>query len=75
VIRTVTVFLAGCLIDVFYVSWVRAIGDHDIGLAATSSMLIGACGLIGVTSVVKSRWLAVPYLLGLGCGTVAGMSL
>jgi hypothetical protein len=70
---TVTVFLAGFLVDVAYVGWVRSIGENRKLLAAAASMAIGACGLLGVTGVVTNYWLAIPYLLGLGAGTVAGL--
>lgn len=74
-IATVTVFAAGFLVDLAYVGWVRSIGAGEPLLAALASMAIGGCALVGVTGVVGKRWLAVPYLLGLGCGTIAGMSL
>jgi hypothetical protein len=75
VIRTITVFAAGALVDLFYVAWVRSIGTDNLWAAAAASMLIGAAGLLGVTNVVKNRWLAIPYLAGLGAGTAAGMLL
>ncbi len=73
--NTITVFFAGFAIDVAYVAWFRGIGDGQKLQAAFASMAIGACGLLGITGVVADRWLALPYLLGLGCGTVAGMLL
>jgi hypothetical protein len=74
-IRTITVFAAGASVDLFYVAWVRAIGSDSLVLAAVASMLIGAASLLGVANVVKNGWMAVPYLVGLGCGTAAGMLL
>jgi hypothetical protein len=71
---TVTlVFLAGLLVDLAYVAWIRAVAAGHKFLAAASSMAIGGCGMLGVTGVVTEHWLAVPYLAGLGAGTVLGM--
>lgn len=73
--RTLGVFAAGLLIDVSYVSWFRAVDASNPALAVLWSMTIGACGLLGVTSVVSDKRMAAPWLLGLGCGTLLGMAL
>ena len=73
--RALGVFAAGLAIDLFYVGWFRSVAADAPFDAAAYSVLIGACGLVGVTSVVKNNWHAVPWLAGLGCGTLIGMSL
>lgn len=67
------VFAAAFLIDVCYVRWMLHVGEGHAWRAGLASMAIGACSLLGLTQVVVDHWLAIPYLLGLGLGTVAGM--
>ena len=67
------VFLCAVALDVFYTRWVLHISRGDRWQAVFASMCIGGAGLVGVTSVVNDRWLAIPYLLGLGAGTALGM--
>lgn len=55
--------------DVLYVSWISGVVSKNAYKACISSMAIGACGVLGVTSVINSRWAAIPYVLGLGAGT------
>lgn len=73
--RALSVFAAGLAIDLFYVGWFKSIAADAPLDAAGYSVLIGACGLVGVTSVVKNNWHALPWLLGLGAGTYLGMLL
>lgn len=72
-ISVLTVFTAAFLLDWLYVRWMLYVHEGERLYAGTASMAIGACGLVGVTGVVADHWLAVPYLLGLGAGTVTGM--
>lgn len=69
------VFLCAALVDVFYTRWIVNVSSGRPVQAALSSVGVGAAGLVGVTSVVTDHWMAIPYLLGLGVGTVAGMKL
>ncbi len=69
------VFACGFAIDVFYVGWMRSVALGHPLVAALMSMCIGGCGLLGVTNVVRNKWLAIPYLAGLGVGTLVGMAL
>ncbi len=73
--QTVTVFLAGFLVDLAYVRWLKNVTADRKLTAALASMAVGGCGLVGLTGVVADAWLAIPYLLGLGAGTVAGMGV
>lgn len=66
-------FLAAAFIDLSYVHWFRAVHNQQYLRAALFSMVIGACGILGVTGVVADGWLAVPWLAGLGVGTIVGM--
>lgn len=70
-----TLFFGAALIDVCYVRWFRAVTDKKQFLAVAYSMLIGGCGLMGVTGVVSNYWLAIPWILGLGAGTLIGMRM
>ncbi len=72
-ISTITVFAAAFALDWMYCRWVRAIAGQRVLEAAGASMAIGACSLLGLTSIVGNHWLAAPYLLGLGAGTAWGM--
>ncbi len=67
------VFLCAVAIDVAYTRWMLHVSHGDRWQAVLASMCIGGAGLVGVTSVVHDRWLAVPYLAGLGVGTALGM--
>lgn len=66
-------WLAATWLDVFYTRWVLHVSLGQKWAAALCSMLIGLCGLVGLTAVVQDHWAAIPYLLGLGCGTLVGM--
>jgi hypothetical protein len=68
-----SVFLAGLTIDLAYVSWMNHVAAGNYGRAAFWSVAIGACSLIGLTSVIGNSMTVVPWLLGLAAGTVAGM--
>lgn len=67
------VFLCAVCVDLFYTRWVLNVGEGKKLRAALASMGIGAASLAGLTSVVADKWMAIPYLLGLGAGTVLGM--
>lgn len=69
------VFACGFAVDVLYVAWMRSVVAQSPLLAAGSSMLLGGCGLFGFTSVASNKRLAIPYLLGLGAGTLTAMAL
>jgi hypothetical protein len=69
------VFLCGFAIDFFYVLWMSAVQTNQPLVASLASTAIGGCGLLGFTSVVVDRWMAVPYLCGLALGTAGAMSL
>lgn len=67
------VFMCAFFLDYAYVRWMKATTANQAWRAGAWSTLIGGCGLLGVTSVVTDHWLAIPYLLGLGLGSVAGV--
>lgn len=67
------VFMSAFVLDLLYVLWFHAIETKRVFQGVVSSMLLGACGLYGTVSAVGNRWLAIPYLLGLGAGTALGI--
>lgn len=69
------VFSLAVLIDVLYVLWFVAVNERSVIRASLSSIAIGACGFISISSAIKNSWMAIPYLLGLGVGTAVGMWL
>jgi hypothetical protein len=73
VIIYLVTFLSAAALDFCYVRWMVHVRDDQALRAAVASMFIGACGLIGLTSVVNDVWAAPAYLAGLGCGTLLGM--
>jgi hypothetical protein len=71
--NTVTVFVAGFLLDLIYTQWLLHASEGHRYRAAGASMAIGALSLLGVSSVVVDHWAAIPYLAGLGLGTFVGV--
>lgn len=69
------VFLYAFLIDVAWVFYVLAIAKRRIVWAAVMSMLMGAPAIFGYMEIFDNRWMAIPYLLGFGTGTVVAMKL
>jgi len=63
------------VIDVMWVFYIIATNRKKKILAALCSIGIGAPALFGVLSVVENVWFSIPYLLGLGTGTIIGMHL
>lgn len=66
-------FISGFLVDLAYVAWVASIGRNHPIRAGLSSMAVGLAGLCGLVQALDSNLAAGAYLLGLGCGTVAGV--
>lgn len=66
--------LAGFAVDLLYAQYVVGVSDRRVWLAISCSMGIGACSILGVTSVLSN---GIPafcgYLLGLGLGTLVGV--
>ena len=69
------VFTSAALLDIVYVFWFTSVSEKKPWKAALSSVFIGICGMFGTLNVVGNHWMAIPYLLGLGFGTIAGMEL
>lgn len=74
-IDIVVTFVAAFAVDILYVLWVSAVSDERPLRSATYAIAIGACGLIGLLQAFDNRWLSIPYLLGLGCGTYVGVKM
>ena len=74
-LQAVLVFVFALLIDVLYVFWFMAITEKKRWWAALMSVMLGGCALFSVGSVIRNTWMAIPYLVGLGIGTVIGMAL
>lgn len=69
-------FLAGFLIDVFYVLYYKSVSENNRPLAVVCSMAISGFGALGVMAYMKaSVWLVIPYIVGLGAGTYFAMLL
>lgn len=66
------VFFCALALDVLYARWMVTVVQRKPWEAALYSMGIGGAGLIGIASVVTNHWLSLPYLAGLGAGTVLG---
>lgn len=69
----IVAFFSGFLVDVFYTWWIKAIGRNAAVTAGICSMLIGACGLLGITAVIHEPWLAPMYLAGVGIGSAGAV--
>lgn len=71
----IIVFLYGFCIDIAFVMWMYAAHIERYILVFVTSVLIAAPGVYGLIAIVADETLALPYLLGLGCGSVAGVFL
>ena len=65
--------MLGFAIDVFYVLWIDAASRYKYAQGAVTSMALAACSMFGWFAAYDNNWLSIPYLLGLGTGTVAGI--
>ncbi len=65
----IVVFLAAFAVDAAWAILIRATADGRAMTAAVASVFTGALGLLGITSVVGNAYMAIPWLLGLFCGT------
>lgn len=63
------VFLAAFVLDLAYGVYIKTVADGRALTAAVASLIIGALGLYGVSSVVNDGALAIPWLLGLFTST------
>lgn len=63
------VYAFGFLIDIMWVGCVTQVAAGNRVRASVYSMLLAAPALFGYVEVMQDRWMAVPYLLGLGSGT------
>ena len=71
----IATFLYGILIDVLYVVWIHAVSVNRKHIASFATVGIALCGSLGTLGIVDNRWMLLPYLLGIYCGTVAGMRI
>lgn len=67
------VFLAGVLLDVLWVGYARGVQEKNAAKAVGCSMAMGLCSVLAIGAAVTSPLLAVPYILGLGAGTLIGL--
>lgn len=65
----------GILIDVIWVFYILHVNDRMKVRASILSSMMAAPALFGFIDVISNKFLAVPYLLGLGIGTFTGMTL
>lgn len=63
-------FIAGAALDLLYCRWVLDVTQSRPIHAALASMAIGGFGLLGLAQAVSNHWAAIPYILGLGVGTL-----
>ena len=69
------VFFYGFIIDFMYVLWFASVADDKVFLAGAAAVLLALPGLLGILSILENKKLAIPYLLGLACGTMISMSV
>lgn len=62
-------FFAALVLDAAWAVYIKATADGAALLAAVMSVVTGGLGLYGVSQVVASGWLAVPWCAGLAVGT------
>ncbi len=60
----------GAIIDLMYVLWIGAVNKRQIFRAGAYSIGIAAPGLFGLLEIVSDTTMAIPYLIGLACGTM-----
>lgn len=65
----IVVFFAAFVTDATWSVFIRSTADGKATMAAVASVFTGALGLFGMTSVVNDAYMAIPWLLGLFCGT------
>ena len=68
-------FVLGFAVDLLYILWFYATAANRYGLGVVASVSISACSLFGFINVYDNRILALPYLIGLALGTLAGIYL
>lgn len=69
------IFTFAFFVDVFWVLYILVVSQRKKMQSALVSVLMGAPGLFGVLGVIDNRIMAIPYLIGLGAGTYAGLIL
>ena len=69
------VFFYGFIIDFMYVLWFGSVADGNTLLAGAAAIMLALPGLLGILSILDDKRLAVPYLIGLSCGTMASMNI
>lgn len=69
------VFFYGFIIDFMYVLWFASVAEDKTLLAGGAAILLALPGILGILSILEDKRLAVPYLLGLSCGTMASMAI
>lgn len=69
------VFLCGFAIDLLYCWYFQAVTARKKLKAGLLSVLLAAPALFGFLEITQDVYLAIPYLFGLFCGTVAALSL
>jgi hypothetical protein len=69
----VIAFISGFALDILYCRWVLDVTKSRPLHAGLASMAIGGFGLLGLATAVENHWAAIPYILGLGLGTVTAV--
>jgi uncharacterized protein YebE (UPF0316 family) len=75
IIDILKVFSFAIIIDLMWVLYILASTEKRRIAAAFYSMCIGGPALFGTLEVVENVWLSIPYLLGLGIGSILGIEL
>jgi len=73
--RYILVFLLGFAIDLIYVWYIQALLEKTKIKAGALSVMLAAPAMFGFFEVYEDKWLAIPYFLGLFCGTVLALEL
>lgn len=71
----IAAFALGLVLDLLFTWYITAAGLGNKLRAGLYSVGAACVSVFGTISIYDNRWLAVPYFLGLFCGTVLALSL
>jgi len=57
-----------------YVIWIKSVESGNVWLAGVASVLLALPSLLGFLEITENKRMMAPYLLGLFCGTIFGIS-
>lgn len=75
VLLILKVFSFALVIDVMWVLYILTVSKNKRFLASIVSMMMGAPAIFGYLEIVNNVMMSIPYLIGLGVGTLVGLKL